>query len=112
MTHHEEMDSLITVLKHLKNRNQDNELFINEDGRVLLLERRYQPYEIRLIRTYRFEGDSNPGDEAIIYLIKVSDGTIGYSIDAYGMYTNHQSDGYAGLIKKRVAVGHSPVNCT
>jgi hypothetical protein len=106
MTNREEMDTMRTVLKHLKNKNQDNEFTVDENGQVLLLGKCYQHHEIRLIRTYRFEGESDPEEEAIIYLIEAADGTVGYSIDTYGIYTNHLTDGYASLIKKLAAVVH------
>lgn len=108
MTNREEMDTMSTVLKHLKQKNQDNEFTVAEDGQVLLLGKQYQQHEIRLIKTYRFEGDSDPDEEAIIYLIEAFDGVVGYSIDTYGIYTSHLTDGYAGLIKKLGAVMQSP----
>lgn len=54
----------------------------------------YRRDEIRIIRTYRFEGNSNPADEAI----RASDGTIGYSLDAYCVYSNYQGGRYANTI--------------
>lgn len=55
---------------------------------------------MKIIRTYRFEGDSDPSDAAIIYLLEASDGLIGYSMDAYGVYSNHSDDGYDDFIRK------------
>ena len=107
MTNRAEMDTMSTVLKHLKQKNQDKEFTVAEDGHVLLLGKRYQQHEIRLIKTYRFEGDSDPEEEAIIYLVEAFDGVVGYSIDTYGIYTGHLTDGYADLIKRLVAVPHS-----
>jgi hypothetical protein len=53
-----------------------------------------------IIRTYRFEGDSDPSDNAILYLIEANDGLIGYSMDAYGVYSNHEDSRYDDFIKK------------
>jgi hypothetical protein len=69
---------------------------------VLLKGKLYRQSEIKIIRTFRFEGESDPDEEAIIYLIKANDGTIGYSLDSYGVYTNHENDGYADLINKMI----------
>ncbi len=96
----QEMDSISTVLSMLKTKKQDNEFVINGTGQLSLFGKSYSHHEIKIIKTYRFEGDSDPADAAIIYLILTQDGIIGYSLDAYGVYTNHMNDGYAGLIQQ------------
>ena len=47
-------------------------------------EKRYAPDEIYIQNFYRFEGESNPDDEAILYSIQTTDGTRGTLVDAYG----------------------------
>lgn len=101
------MDTLTTVLEHLKHLKQDNEFTVNEQGSVTLMGRSYTESKIKLIKTYRFEGESDPAEEAIIYLIKADDGTIGYSIDTYGIYTNHMNDVYGHFIQKLSTTVHS-----
>jgi hypothetical protein len=100
MTNRQEMDTLSTVLNHLKQKRYCNEFTVNTEGRVLLLGKQYDQLAISLLKTYRFEGDSDPSEQAIIYLIKTDDGTIGYSVDNYGIYTNHLNDVYAGFIQQ------------
>ena len=95
-----EMDTISTVLNDLKLKRQDNEFVVNETGLVTLNGKLYSQHDIKIIKTYRFEGESDPADEAIIYLIRANDGIIGYSLDAYGVYTNHTNDGYADMIRK------------
>jgi hypothetical protein len=95
-----EMDTISTVLNNLKIKKQDNEFVIDETGLVMLNGKLYSQHDIKIIKTYRFEGESDPADEAIIYIIRANDGAIGYSLDAYGVYTNHTNDGYADLIRK------------
>ena len=94
------MDTISTVLNNLKIKKQDNEFVIDETGLVMLNGKLYSQHDIKIIKTYRFEGESDPADEAIIYIIRTNDGIIGYSLDAYGVYTNHTNDGYADLIGK------------
>lgn len=94
------MDTISAVLSNLKLKRQDNEFVIAETGEVTLNGKLYSQHDIEIIKTYRFEGESDPADEAIIYLIKANDGIIGYSLDAYGVYTNHMNDGYADMIRK------------
>jgi hypothetical protein len=95
-----EMDTISTVLNKLKQKNQDNEFIIDKTGQLSLNGKSYSQYDIKLIKTYRFEGESDPADQAIIYLILAHDGVIGYSLDAYGVYTNHKNDGYADFIQQ------------
>ena len=98
MKTNDEMDTVSSILNNLKVKGQDNEFVISPDGSIHLNGKFYKQDEIAIIKTYRFEGDSDPGDEAIIYLIEANDGTIGYSLDAYGVYTNHANDAYGDSI--------------
>lgn len=95
-----EMDTISTVLNKLKLKNQDNEFIIDKKGQLSLNGKSYGKHDIKIIKTYRFEGESDPADEAILYLLLAYDGIIGYSLDAYGVYTNHINDGYADFIQQ------------
>jgi hypothetical protein len=44
----------------------------------------YPPDKVHIANFYRFEGDSDPGDNAILYAIETDDGTYGVLVDAYG----------------------------
>lgn len=41
---------------------------------------------------YRFEGDSNPSDNSIVYAISSNDGVKGVLIDAYGVYAHNLTE--------------------
>ncbi len=94
-----EMTTLSGVLEHLRVRRYDNEFIITAAGFDAGKGKAYLPEQLKIIKTYRFEGDSNPDDNSVLYLIEANDGLIGYSIDAYGAYSNHEDDGYAEFIK-------------
>ncbi len=51
-------------------------------------ERYYTPEETRVINFYRFEGQSDPADNTILYQIETVDGSKGMLIDAYGPYSD------------------------
>jgi hypothetical protein len=93
------MDTISNVLDHLKLKGHDNEFTINKHGLVNLRGKIYLRSEMKIIKTYRFEGDSDPAEEAIIYIIKAYDGNIGYSLDGYGIYAVHTNDEFADIIK-------------
>ena len=53
---------------------------------------RLHPDEFVIDEFYRFEGDSNPDDNSIIYAISSVNGEIkGTLVDAYGMYASSLS---------------------
>jgi hypothetical protein len=54
------------------------------------LERCYSPDQVQVINFYRFEGESDPGDNSIMYQMETSDGLKGLLVDAYGMYADEK----------------------
>jgi len=96
------MTTLTDVLERLRQKHSDNEFTINEtgDGFTTKNGKQYKPEDLTIIKTYRFEGESDPADSSIVYLIEAKDHTIGYSLDAYGVYSTHEEDHYDDLIKK------------
>ena len=94
------MTTLSSILEKLRMKRQDNEFKITPEGFSIHTGKSYQPHELKIIRTYRFEEDTDPGSSEILYLIEAHDGMIGYSMDAYGAYSNHGDDGYDAFIRK------------
>lgn len=99
MTPSAPMTTLVSVLEKLRKKNQDIEFTMTEEGFSAGKNKFYNPEQLTIIKTYRFEGDSDPADSTILYLIEAKDGLIGYSIDAYGAYSNHEPS-YDDFIKK------------
>jgi hypothetical protein len=94
------MTTVSGVLEKLRVKKHDNEFKMTPEGFTPGNKKFYKPEDLKIIRTYRFEGESDPGDNAIIYLIEANDGLIGYSLDAYGVYSDHDDDGYDDFIRK------------
>jgi hypothetical protein len=44
--------------------------------------------KFRVVAIYRYEGDSDPADEAIVYAIESLSGLKGTLVTGYGMYTD------------------------
>ena len=95
-----EMTTLSSVLEKLRIKKRDSEFRMLPGGFGIGNGKFYNPEDLTIIRTYRFEADSDPADSSILYVIEANDGLIGYSIDAYGVYSNHEDDGYDDFIKQ------------
>lgn len=61
---------------------KNDELCCSSEGFI------YEPEDLIIEKTERYEGDSNPSDSAIIYAITAKDGTKGVLIDSYGAYAD------------------------
>ena len=51
-------------------------------------ERYYSSSDIRITNFFRFEGQSDPQDNAILYLIETTDRKKGILVDAHGAYAD------------------------
>ena len=48
----------------------------------------YGADQVKIVNFYRFEGESDPGDNSILYVIETSDGGKGTLVDGYGAYAD------------------------
>jgi hypothetical protein len=93
------MTTLSGVLEKLRLKKIDTEFNMTPEGFTAGKGKFYNPEDLKIIRTYRFEGESDPEDNSVIYIIEATDGLTGYSIDAYGVYRNHDAD-YDDFLRK------------
>lgn len=66
----------------------------------------YQPNQIKVVDFYRFEGESDPADNTIMYKIETADGSKGTLIDAYGPYADEHVNKFMAevdFMNKRIA---------
>ena len=94
------MATLSQVIEKLRVKRQDNEFLLTDKGFSIGNGKFYQTQDLKIIRTYRFEGESDPSDSSILYVIEANDGTLGYSIDSYGAFSNHDDVNYDAFILK------------
>ena len=50
------------------------------------------PSEFEITEVYRFEGNTDPGDEMVLYAIESHTGLKGMLVNAYGTYSNPLPD--------------------
>lgn len=95
------MSTLTSVMENLRRKGFDTEFRWAPGGFTAGKGKFYQPGELEIVRVYRFEENTNPADMCILYLIEVKEsGLVGYSLDAYGTYSNHDNEeGYDNFIR-------------
>lgn len=83
------MKSLATCLSKMVKEGYTEDFQITEQGLESLHQHNnYSPEQIQVVNFFRFEGESDPDDNAILYVIETNDGTKGTLIDAYGVYND------------------------
>ena len=87
-------DTVTDAVKGLKERgytvdfNVAFDKLICSDNKICL-----QPDEFEIIEVHRFEGDSNPDDEDVVYAVKSKDGKHkGVITSAFGLYADPVSN--------------------
>jgi hypothetical protein len=101
MNRADQMTSLVQVLETLRLQKKDNEFRWTKEGFTIGRGKFYQPEDLKIIKTFRFEGESNPDDSSVLYIIEANDGLMGYSIDTYGAGSSHDDEeGYDNFLRK------------
>jgi hypothetical protein len=75
------------INKAIKNGYTDN-MKMSKQGLCSSQGTVYAPAEVKIVDFCRFEGQSDPGDNAILYIIETADGVKGTLVDAYGTYAD------------------------
>jgi hypothetical protein len=94
------MTPLVNILEQLIHKGYTADFLLIKEG---LLSKNtneiFQPQDLVIERVYRFEGNSNPDDMAILYGIISRSGTKGVVIDAYGTYENEELTNFLKDVK-------------
>ncbi len=82
-------DTVTDTLNDLKKRGYTTDFNLAFDKvKCTAIGKCLSPAEFEITAQYRFEGESNPSDEAVIYTIVSKDGIMkGTLVSAYGMYS-------------------------
>lgn len=69
---------------------------VNDEGRLSTVDGKDQftPDQVRIVNFYRFEGESNPDDMAILYVLETDTGAKGTVSDAYGAYSDQSVESF------------------
>ena len=85
-----EMETMVSVINKLREKGKGNEFRMGEKGLICETNQHaFKPDELEVIKTYRFEGESDPADSSILYVVKDKNSDFtGYFIDTYGATSN------------------------
>ena len=84
-------DTVSEAVNDLKQRGYTVDFNLKDNG-VECRGKVLNPKEFEITEFHRFEGNSDPGDEAVVYAIESRDGLKGVLVNAFGVYSEPLSD--------------------
>jgi len=94
-------DTVSEAVNDLIRRGYNADFSINGEKDCLLCKgtsKELSPHEFKIDETYRFEGETDPGDEMIVFAISSLDGMMkGIVVNGYGVYASPEK---SRLVKK------------
>lgn len=83
-------DNLVEATADLTKKGYKASFKFTEEGKMMCLtnEKTYEPQEMKIIHSHRFEGITNPADMSIIFAVECTDGVKGMIISGYGTYAD------------------------
>lgn len=101
MEQKDDMTTLSQIMNKLREKGVEAEFRLENGTFTAGKGKKYNPEDLTIVKVFRFEGDSDPSDSSILYIIEANDGLKGYSLDAYGVYSNHdEEEGYDNFIRQ------------
>ena len=86
-------DTLTEAIADLKNRGFDLDFNLRETQiECTTTGAKLSANEFEITEVYRFEGNTDPGDELVLYAIMSKNGLKGTLMNAYGVYSNTVSN--------------------
>jgi hypothetical protein len=84
-------DTVTQAIEGLRKRGFSKDFNLAENC-LVCNEEKYNTDDFQIEEVYRFEGDSDPGDEAIVYGIESTTGVKGILVNGYGYSSDAMSD--------------------
>lgn len=85
-----ELTTLIKILADVRKAGYKTDFVVGDDRRMHSMDGKmsFTPDQVQIVNFYRFEGESNPEDMAILYVLETSTGAKGTISNAYGTYSD------------------------
>jgi len=97
----EHLTTLVSCINKLHTAGYTTQFQARPQGLMSLkTEKVFSPDEIKVIHFYRFEGESDPSDSAILYALESSDGEKGTLVDGYGTESEAQVSSFISQVEE------------
>ncbi len=83
-------DTVSEAVNGLKNRGFELDFNLRENC-LVCHEHRFNVNDFEIVEVYRFEGNTDPADEAVVYAIQSADGIKGILVSGYGISADEMS---------------------
>lgn len=86
------MNTLSDCTSRMKEEGFKEDFRVTPKGMTTFDEKKfYKPEQVHIVNFYRFEGTSDPGDTAVLYVIVTDDGVRGTLVDGFGATASEDS---------------------
>jgi hypothetical protein len=87
-------DTVTEAVNGLKHRGYEKD-FNLEENCIICQDEKFHPEDFEIVEVYRFEGNSDPADEAVVYAIESNKGDKGILVSGYGISADAMSSDLA-----------------
>lgn len=94
-------DTVTDAVKGLRERGYTID-FNLKDNCLVCHKDKFNPDDFEIVESYRFEGPSDPADEAVVYAIESKTGLKGILVNGYGAY----NDPVSSEMAKKLTMHH------
>ena len=93
-------DTVTEAVKGLKERGYTKDFNLRENC-IICDEEKYHPEDFEIVEVYRYEGDSDPADEAVVYAVESRKGDRGVLVSGYGISADEMTSELAKKLSMR-----------
>lgn len=96
-------DTITEAVAELKKRGYIHDFNILNNRLVCdHLEKQYGHEDFEIKEVYRFEGPSDPADEAVVFAIEAPSGALGILVNGYGAYADDRNTEFVKQLHERI----------
>ena len=96
-------DTITEAVADLKKRGYTHDFNIINNRLICdQLDKHFGHADFEIKEVYRFEGPSDPADEAVVFAIEAPSGALGILVDGYGAYNDGGSTEFVKLLHERI----------
>ena len=93
-------DTVTEAVEGLKQRGYTRDFNLRENC-IICDEEKYNPEDFEIVEVYRYEGDSDPADEAVVYAVESKKGDRGVLVSGYGISADEMTSELAKKLSMR-----------